>query len=239
MRIVVLFFLIINCAFSQDLLKTKGNVSYSGKVVAIDSSNIGFIETGMESIAVPPYKVFETVVLENGEIIIADNLLQIGPNHPLWHPGTAQLSGKYIGPPKEDKNNVSSQQRSVRTFNIPYLEYTKQKIKRFLLHSKSEYQIAYAYGPVSLAVYDWFNDDDLHTQEYSGVILGLEKKNEKITLGLRVSYLDEIWKIESLTRTDENKQENQYKLQGNINYNSKWWGIGTGLFVYYREYKYI
>jgi len=101
--------LITTCVFSQDVLEDV-NVTYTGKVVAIDSSYIAFIRSGTAFISVARHGGLHSVVLDSSETIIDKNGLKIGPDHRLWSNETRFLSGKRSLPLPEGTSELVAQQ---------------------------------------------------------------------------------------------------------------------------------
>jgi len=94
MRILFFTFLIVGCLFSQDTLIDAIDNVHPAKVIAIDSSYIALIEEGEGLISIAPHRVFKTITLESGEILIDNHKLIVGADHALWYTETKQLHGK-------------------------------------------------------------------------------------------------------------------------------------------------
>ena len=93
MRLLIFISLITSCVFSQDVLEDLTK-TYTGKVVAIDSSYIAFISSGSEFISVARHAGLLSVVLDSSETIIDKDGLKIGRDHRLWSNETRFLSRK-------------------------------------------------------------------------------------------------------------------------------------------------
>ncbi|MBT4684827.1 MAG: hypothetical protein HOB68_03095 [Candidatus Marinimicrobia bacterium] len=90
---ILLFLLIASMGIAQDILQTEVK-SYPVRVVAIDSTYIAFIEEGKVKIGISVHKVFKSITLESGEVLVEKNKLLIGQNHHLWNSQTKTLAQK-------------------------------------------------------------------------------------------------------------------------------------------------
>jgi len=97
MKYLAFLLIMVSMVLSQDLLE-MGAEKYQVKVLGLDSTHVVFVEQGGQTIKALPVGAVKRITLANGDVVVQDKQLVIGPGHPAWYPDCRMIAASVINP---------------------------------------------------------------------------------------------------------------------------------------------